>query len=428
MEECGGGVGIVESSVVCVVEVSVKVHLKGVCANISKLIHVDPVVSTQIFFKQKTSGFDQQCGNCTTSLHGTEHILSACKEAQEQDPSCPQTQEIRTTKEVTFCDYLTSEQIVENLPVPKKSAVIATPCVSGCSKAETFKSGSDTDSSDQEDFGYHTEENIDGYANEADFADNEEEVEEEKGEVVKEEKVIEESVLSITSVNELTQEFLENESTKSIEQPVEEEHLGETLVGSLEEVCHACACDSRSPSPTFEEDISYNTDSANTEAQEAKLDFSAPEKQGIEEFSYSARSPKAVMGDEQNAVFTAPLQEYLAAAGLEEAWGYLKVLGCLVVGDLQYLLPGEMDALPLLPRRRLMDHMKTLRLSQPGSPSDASLEQWLSDQGLGHVFGYVYALGAKTTGDIKFLTEEDLKPLPPVSRRRLMVVAVSPPQ
>lgn len=48
------------------------------------------------------------------------------------------------------------------------------------------------------------------------------------------------------------------------------------------------------------------------------------------------------------------------------------------------------------------------------------LESWLHASGLSHTIGYLHALGARTVQDLHFLTEEDLKPLPPVTVRRIV--------
>ncbi|XP_068200963.1 uncharacterized protein [Palaemon carinicauda] len=164
------------------------------------------------------------------------------------------------------------------------------------------------------------------------------------------------------------------------------------------------------------------------------------------------------------------LEEFLNSLHLSHLLDYLKVLGCMCVRDLRLLETPELEAIQLISRRRLLQQLDSVsfhhedssfaesclsdaspilqraplfltsisssycsHLPSPptglipdssGSPSappeGCSLEAWLTWYGLGHISGFLTSIGVHSVGDLKYLREDDLVLLKPVTRRRII--------
>ncbi|KAK7069407.1 hypothetical protein SK128_028623 [Halocaridina rubra] len=114
------------------------------------------------------------------------------------------------------------------------------------------------------------------------------------------------------------------------------------------------------------------------------------------------------------------LEEFLSGLHLVHLADYFKVLGCMCVRDLRLLEVSELEAIQLISRRRLLQHLDSITLHHEAPPADCSLEAWLTWYGLTHISGFLAAIGVHTVGDLGYLREDDLQLLKPVTRRRIL--------
>ncbi|KAF2367551.1 hypothetical protein FHG87_001687 [Trinorchestia longiramus] len=422
VEHCRPCVGGVQSSVECIVEVFVKVHLKGVTADISKFIHVDPVVSTQIFLRLKGSEQYEESERLasSTSLHGVEHLRDEFVPLSREGSQ----QQTVVTKRVTFCDFISTEDVVnlKNSDVNHVSSALQQEQKEINSEISVLKSALKetklkNDILENRDYKNAVledklkETNLTSKVVIAD-GNIKEQVPLKPGnnKHVKFGKetpsaAVEDNLTSIENVERKSEILDIKGGSKIFSDPVEEYKNG--CSAKLASQCEGkSSC--YTPSSTEE-----------TLASESDRKLS---RQGTDTPS-EPRPHCAKMTAEQEVVFTTPLKDYLSTCGLEDLYGYLKMVGCLVVGDLLYLIPSELHALPLLPRRRLCNRLAGLSLTTYLPEKDETLKHALKQQGLGHAYGYVQALGAQTLADLSLLTEEDLGPLPPLTTRRLMILS-----
>ncbi|XP_066938679.1 uncharacterized protein [Macrobrachium rosenbergii] len=114
------------------------------------------------------------------------------------------------------------------------------------------------------------------------------------------------------------------------------------------------------------------------------------------------------------------LEEFLGNLHLGHLLDYLKVLGCMCVRDLRLLEMPELEAIQLISRRRLLQQLDSLSLHHEAPPEGCSLEAWLTWYGLTHISGFLTAIGVHSVGDLRYLREDDLVLLKPVTRRRIL--------
>ncbi|XP_064116956.1 uncharacterized protein LOC135222699 isoform X2 [Macrobrachium nipponense] len=114
------------------------------------------------------------------------------------------------------------------------------------------------------------------------------------------------------------------------------------------------------------------------------------------------------------------LEEFLGSLHLSHLLDYLKVLGCMCVRDLRLLEMPELEAIQLVSRRRLLQQLDSLSLHHEAPPEGCSLEAWLTWYGLTHISGFLTAIGVHSVGDLRYLREDDLVLLKPVTRRRIL--------
>ncbi|XP_018007719.1 uncharacterized protein LOC108665476 [Hyalella azteca] len=388
-------VGPVASSVECVVEVLIKVHLKGVSADIAKYIQVEPIVSTQVFFKQrKAEEFEKSVlPATTTSFFGTELLTNDLLSPEDEI-------EYKTlaTKRVTFCDYITAEDECRAKLAGDLSSIKVKNTSPGILKKNGLVSYLKSDGSQTESF---TVEN-----------DSECEVtpREFKTNAVLSDDVILAEENSVNCISSLPQPY---SGSESILIP-----LKDNTANKVE-----------AEQPLEQKLSAHPTDQT---TQQSPTEWKLPEILQHEVEVYRLKNATTAQNRRVNykmatetdqIAFNSSLKDYLTKVGLEDLWGYLKVLGCFVVGDLQYLEPSELLALPVLARRRLATHLAAIKLKLPQCKKDASLKEVLQEQGLDHALGYVVALGADTLADLRLLTEDDLAPLPPLTKRRLAVIS-----
>ncbi|XP_068200965.1 uncharacterized protein [Palaemon carinicauda] len=114
------------------------------------------------------------------------------------------------------------------------------------------------------------------------------------------------------------------------------------------------------------------------------------------------------------------LEEFLNSLHLSHLLDYLKVLGCMCVRDLRLLETPELEAIQLISRRRLLQQLDSVSFHHEAPPEGCSLEAWLTWYGLGHISGFLTSIGVHSVGDLKYLREDDLVLLKPVTRRRII--------
>lgn len=218
---------------------------------------------------------------CSTSLHGTDHVISACQGAKDS------SEEIVATKEITFCDFLTTDQVLEDVqPNDVKPKLVEIESQATASTVNKYDTASERES-DPEDFGYVTEENQEGFSIEANLADDEAEAEDEVNEKRTVRKIKDTTDSEIITLNP--------------EKAIVKQDIDHSVVGTLESVCDDCyQVVSRPASPAFHTGIDLvvtNLDRQKT-IDPITTDFS-------EKFK---KKSIAMSDDQQQPVFTAPLQ------------------------------------------------------------------------------------------------------------------------
>ncbi|CAL4082244.1 unnamed protein product, partial [Meganyctiphanes norvegica] len=112
--------------------------------------------------------------------------------------------------------------------------------------------------------------------------------------------------------------------------------------------------------------------------------------------------------------------DFLNQLQLHHLSDYFRVLGCTCTRDLRLLEKSELDAIQLVPRRRLQQHMSNIPHHHEAPPEGCSLNDFLQWFGLLHIEGFLNTIGVYSVTDLSYLKEDDLCLLRPVTRRRLL--------